>query len=102
MVLAHKPEQIDHGSWQRLSMLKVSRGLVPYRLVTLDLSARVISMHGVVGVTSDPLTCVRRAVWGMLYADEAGMVSKSAEGLAKRMTVIVTVFEAAGLTVSED
>ena len=44
---------------------------------------------------------MRRAVWGMLYADDAGIVSKSAEGLAKMMTVIVTVFEAAGLTVSE-
>ena len=38
---------------------------------------------------------------GMLYADDAGIVSKSAEGLAKMMTVIVTVFEGAGLTVSE-
>ena len=37
----------------------------------------------------------------MLYADDAGIVSKSAEGLAEMMTVIVTVFEAAGLTVSE-
>ena len=54
------------------------------------------------GVSSDPLACVRRAVWGMLYADDAGIVSKSAEGLAKMMTVIVTVFEAAGLTVSEN
>ena len=40
------------------------------------------------------------AVWGMLYADDAAIVSKSAEGLAKMMTIIVTVFEAAGLTVS--
>ena len=53
------------------------------------------------GVSSDPLACVRRAVSGMLYADDAGIDSKSAEGLAKMMTVIVTVFEAAGLTVSE-
>ena len=37
----------------------------------------------------------------MLYADYAGIVSKSAEGLAKMMTVMVTVFEAAGLTASE-
>ena len=37
----------------------------------------------------------------MLYADDEGNVSRSAEGLAKMMTVIVTVFEAAGLTVSE-
>ena len=50
----------------------------------------------------EPLACARRAVWGMLYADDAGIVSKSAEGLAKLMTVIVTVFEAAGLTVLEN
>ena len=53
------------------------------------------------GVKVEPLACVRRAVWGMLYADDAGIVSKSAEGLATMMTVIVTVFEAVGLTVSE-
>ena len=54
------------------------------------------------GVKACPLTCVWRAVWGMLHADDAGIVFKSAEGLAKMMTVIVTVFEAAGLTVSEN
>ena len=43
---------------------------------------------------------MRRAVWGMLYADDAGIVSKPAEGLAEMITVIVTVFEAAGLKVS--
>lgn len=48
------------------------------------------------------LTCGRRAVWGMLYADGASIVSKSAEGLAKRMTAILTVFEVAALTVSEE
>ena len=37
----------------------------------------------------------------MSYADDAGIVSRSAEGLANMMTVIVTVFEAAGLTVLE-
>ena len=36
----------------------------------------------------------------MVYADGAGNVSKSAEGLAM-MIVIVTVFKAAGLTLSE-
>ena len=48
-----------------------------------------------------PLACVRRAVWGMFYADDAGIVSKSAEDLPTVMTVIVAVFQAAGLTVSE-
>ena len=49
---------------------------------------------------TEPLDRVRKAVWGMLYADDAGVVSKSQEGLTKMMAVIVTVFEAAGLTVS--
>ena len=49
----------------------------------------------------DVLTCVRRTIWGMLYVYDTGIVSKSAEGLAKMMTVIATVFEAVGLTVSE-
>ncbi|CAB1109571.1 unnamed protein product [Ectocarpus sp. CCAP 1310/34] len=44
---------------------------------------------------------VRRAVWGMLYADDAGVVSRSAEGLARMMTIIVEVFGEFGLTVSE-
>ena len=52
------------------------------------------------GVELEPLAYVRRSVWGMLYADDAGIVSKSAEGLGKMMTVIVTVIEAAGITVS--
>ena len=49
----------------------------------------------------DPLTCARSAAWSMLYADDAGIVSQSAEGVAKMMTVIVSVFEAVNLTVSE-
>ena len=44
---------------------------------------------------------VRRAVWGMLYADDAGIVSRSPAGLAKMMTVIVEVFCTFGLAVSE-
>ncbi len=37
----------------------------------------------------------------MLYADDAGVVSRSAEGLARMMTVIVEVLGEFGLTVSE-
>ena len=37
----------------------------------------------------------------MLYEDDAGVVSKTAEGLAKMMTVIVIVFEAVGPILSE-
>ena len=39
--------------------------------------------------------------WDMLYADEAGIESRSPEGLERMMTVIVTVCLAFGLTVSE-
>ena len=43
---------------------------------------------------------VRRAVWGMLYADDACIVSRSPQGLAKMMEVIVEVCGAFALTVS--
>ena len=39
--------------------------------------------------------------WGMIYADDAAVVSQSPEHLTKVMVVIVTVCEAFGLTVSE-
>ena len=35
------------------------------------------------------LEMVRRAVWGMLYAADAGMTSRSPRGLARMMYVIV-------------
>ena len=47
-----------------------------------------------------PLERARRAVWGMFYADDAGVVSRSQEGLARMMTTIVEVFGEFGLTVS--
>ena len=43
---------------------------------------------------------VRRAVWGMLYADDACIVSQSPQGLAKMVEVIVEVCRAFALTVS--
>ena len=43
---------------------------------------------------------VRHAVWGMLYADAACIVSRSSQGLAKMMEVIVKVCRAFALTVS--
>ena len=48
-----------------------------------------------------PLERARRAVWGMFYADDAGVVSRFQEGLAIMMTTIVEVFGEFGLTVSE-
>ena len=46
------------------------------------------------------LDYIRRAVWGMLYADDACIVSRSPQGLAKMMEVIVDVFRAFVATVS--
>ena len=40
-------------------------------------------------------------LWGMLYADDAGIVSRSSEELERMMTVIVTACSAFGFTVSE-
>ena len=36
-----------------------------------------------VAVSSDPLACVQRAVWGMLYADDAGMCLSRRKALPK-------------------
>ena len=47
------------------------------------------------------LECVRRAIWGMLYADDACIVSRSPRGLGLMMAVFVEVFGAFGLTISE-
>ena len=43
----------------------------------------------------------RARSWGMLYAGDAGVVSRSQEGLTRMMTTIVEVFGEFGLTVSE-
>ena len=40
-------------------------------------------------------------LWGVLYADDVDIVSRSSEGLERMMTVIVTACSAFGLTVSE-
>ena len=42
---------------------------------------------------------VCRAVWGMLYMDDACIVSRSPQGLAKMMEVIVEICQAFALTV---
>ena len=47
------------------------------------------------------LECVQRAFWGMLYADDACIVSRSPLGLGRMMAVFVEVFGTFGLTFSE-
>ena len=48
------------------------------------------------------LECARRATWGMMYADDACIVSRSPSGLGRMMAVFVEeVFGAFGLTISE-
>ena len=68
----------------------------------LSLFARFTSNY-VVSTSMGPepaMDYVRRAVWGMLYADDACIVSRSPQGLAKMVEVIVEVCRAFGLTVS--
>ena len=43
---------------------------------------------------------VRRAVWGMLYANDACIGSRTPQGLAKMMKIIVEVCRAFALIVS--
>ena len=40
------------------------------------------------------LECVGRAIWGVLYADDACIVSRSPRGLGRMMAVFVEVFGA--------
>ena len=47
------------------------------------------------------LECVRRAIWEMLYADDACIVLWLPRGLGRMMAVFVEVFSAFGLTISE-
>ena len=42
-----------------------------------------------------------KSFWGMLYADDAGIVSRSRNSLAKVKTVIIAVCASFGLTGSE-
>ena len=44
---------------------------------------------------------VLRAVWGMLYAHDACIVSRSPQGIAKMISVFVEVLGAFGLAVSK-
>ena len=47
------------------------------------------------------LECVRCAIWGMLYADHACIVSQSPRGLGRMTAVFIEVFGTFGLTISE-
>ena len=47
------------------------------------------------------LECVRRAIWGILYAESTCIVSRSPRGLERMMAVFVEGFGAFGLTILE-
>ena len=44
------------------------------------------------------MECVRHAVWGMLYADDACIVSRSPQGLERMIATLVDVIDAFGPT----
>ena len=52
-------------------------------------------------VEETPLEKVGRAVWAMFYADDAGVTSRTPEGLARMMAAIVTTCQEFVLMVSE-
>ena len=43
----------------------------------------------------------RRALWGMLYADDTGVVATSPRGLPRVIDVIVVAYQEFGLTLLE-
>ena len=47
------------------------------------------------------LECVWRAIWGMLYSNDACIVSRSPRGLGRMMAVFIAVFGTFGMTISE-
>ena len=47
------------------------------------------------------LECVRHVIWGVFYADDACIMSRSPRGLGRMMAVFVEVFGTFGLTISE-
>ena len=47
------------------------------------------------------MECVCRAEWGMLYADDACIVSRSPQGLERTMATLIDVLGAFGLTIFE-
>ena len=49
--------------------------------------------------TKTELANVRRAVWSMLYADDACVVARSRQSLAKMMSMIVQICSAFALTI---
>ena len=53
------------------------------------------------GEATDGESVLATPLWGMFYADDAGVVSQSPEQLRKIMGVIVVVCAAFGITVSE-
>ena len=77
---------------QRHGRCCVTRGTVLAVLTRPSEGIYLVQLNdvGVIGTEDqEPLACARRAVWGVLYADDAGTVSNSVEGLARMITVIV-------------
>ena len=77
--------------------LKAIKGIMD-ALVHLPVEKRGVGRRGEATAGESVLAT---PLWGMLYADDAGVVSQSPEQLRKTMKVIVVVCAAFGLTVSE-
>ena len=107
---------VDQGLWQGCVLLPllfdtffaavivvVLQRFAEDPLIVLDLVYLGDALKGEDGRPREERTSemARRAVWGMLYADYAGVVSTSPPGFARIMDVIVVACQEYGLTVSE-
>ena len=77
----------------------------PYNMVQLQRKAKSekkgTSRTGKVEGRKGKERSEMQRLWGMLYANDVGIVSRSSEALERMMTLIVTSCSAFGLTVSE-
>ena len=95
---------VEHGLHQEcvLSSLLFAAVLsVAYTHLKADKGWCILKTKRRGGKTTPGESALTTSLWGMLYADDVGVVSQSPEQPRKMMGVIVVVCAAFGLTVSE-
>ena len=71
-----------------------------YKMIECRVGEGILSSDSMV-TQETAMECVRRAVWGMLYADDAYIVSRPPQRLERMMATLVDIFGVFGLTVSK-
>ena len=94
---AHPVQHILHGGYKRgLHAFQGDKGIMD---ALVNLMKKKVPGGREEATAGDSVLAT--PLWGMLYADDAGVVTQSPEPLRKMMGVIVVVCVAFGLTVSE-